>query len=138
MRIVRPQLLTHPKADQEHDKEVDDERDCYLDHIQGKPHDQITLEREHDENREQQRDEGQRADARNKAGPIAHASELACSVTSESRHHSQRTTPYTSCSGLCDWCASAIVACRQGRCTNRFPVHNGSRYDQIRYRLPDC
>jgi len=37
--VVRARLLVHPKADQEHDDEADDERDRYLHHIQEKLYD---------------------------------------------------------------------------------------------------
>jgi hypothetical protein len=73
LSVVRAQLFTRPTADQEHDEEVDVERDCYLDHIQRESHDQhdqIALEGNMTRIVNSSATRGQMADARNKAGLV--------------------------------------------------------------------
>lgn len=55
-RIVRSQSLAHVKRDQEHDKEVDQKRNCDSHHVKRQAENIFAFEREHHHDGEQQRD----------------------------------------------------------------------------------
>jgi NAD(P)-dependent dehydrogenase (short-subunit alcohol dehydrogenase family) len=71
--IVRAEPLAHPKADQEHDEEVDDQWDGDLYDIERQPHNDIAFQREHHQNSEEQRNQRERAYPRDEARPITNA-----------------------------------------------------------------
>ena len=70
LRVVRAQLSPHPEAHQEHDEEVDDQRDGDAQHVERQPTIRSPLSDEHHQDREEQRDQRERADARNEARPV--------------------------------------------------------------------
>src|ERR1035438_4561577 len=70
LRVVRTEALAHPEADEKHDEEVDDQRDGNAHDVERQAHDEVALEREHDQNCEQQRRERERTDARKEACAI--------------------------------------------------------------------
>ena len=63
LTVVRSYPFAHVEADEEHDDEVDQQRKRHPEHIQGELDDDLPLQREHHEDREQQRDQRDRADA---------------------------------------------------------------------------
>ena len=63
--VVGPDQPAHPEADQEHHHEVDQQRHGDPQHVQRNLHDQVALEAEHHQDREQQGDQRDRADRRN-------------------------------------------------------------------------
>ncbi len=65
LRVVGPDLLAHPEAHQEHDDEVDQQRHGDPQHVERNLDDEISFEAEHDQDREQQRDQRDWADRRN-------------------------------------------------------------------------
>src|ERR1700678_2504421 len=68
--IIRAKPLAHPKADQKHDEEVDDQRNSNFHHIKRQSHNEIAFQREHNQNCEEQRDQRKRTYPRNEARPI--------------------------------------------------------------------
>ena len=70
LRVVGAQPLAHPEADQEHDEKVDDQRDRNANHVERQPHDQVALEREHHQDREEQSDQRERADPGDEARAV--------------------------------------------------------------------
>src|SRR5665647_2010786 len=62
--VVGADLTAHVEAHEEHDDEVDEQRDGDAHHVEWQLHDEVALEAEHHEDGEQQGDERERADAR--------------------------------------------------------------------------
>src|SRR5450756_213309 len=61
--VVGADLAPHIEAHEEHGDEVDEQRDGDAHHVERQLHDELALEAEHDDDREQQSDERERADA---------------------------------------------------------------------------
>jgi len=57
--IIRPDLVPHPEAYQEHDHEVNDQRGRDPHHIERDGHDQIAFKAEHDHDGKEQSDQGE-------------------------------------------------------------------------------
>src|ERR1039458_9381191 len=70
LRVVGAEPLAHPKAHQKHDEEINDQRDCDANHIERQAHNQIALEREHHQDREEQGGQRERTDPGDEARAI--------------------------------------------------------------------